>query len=674
MLHPSEEERDRISRERYEKARLIKGDDQAQTARILQLLDESLAMKPTNCNSLILRSSVSAKVGAYESALTDLNIVIQLESGPLANKRRLPTFYGLRASLFLKMNRPREAINDLTRAVDKESDNGTWLYELGMVYLSQGNALFAQQHFQAALHEAVSERLTHSIKYRCLVALGICQLNAMECAHAVVSFLAADEINDTPSLRNLLGLTVFRQKDYKTAAEHFQRASELDPQVQVYHMHLGICYFRLGRFEGALRHLNEAILCGQGTNTELRFLRGCVNLQLDMVEPALIEFDEAIRIEPEARFFFAKGAAYMRQEKLDAAHAAFKEALAMNPRLRASHIQLGVVAHLRGELHGALGHFHAALEMKKNDAVLLERLGLVFTDLGNHSTAIRYFDRCCVLESSIGRYAFRKGVAQLNSGNPYGAHESLRHAMHLGYADSSLYQACSVAARLLGNVAEAARWSQKAFEYGGKSNPYVILNNGYTEYQLGCYESCLVSTNTTLSMCDAVPEAHYLAAQAHFALKQYADATRSFEAALALCEGLRQHAVFCYALGVSLACQRLWNDAVYWFDKSIENGETGDVTHLVAHHERAKTRQALGDAKGAVEDFSVVLMAQPRNFNALVRRSFGWKQLECFEKSSADWLLARQIDTTGVLKHFDSKDIFTTPYVELCLPGEELRQ
>ncbi|CCW64095.1 unnamed protein product [Phytomonas sp. EM1] len=141
--------------------------------------------------------------------------------------------------------------------------------------------------------------------------------------------------------------------------------------------------------------------------------------------------------------------------------------------------------------------------------------------------------------------------------------------------------------------------------------------------------------------------------------------------------GLGSHPVFNYALGVVLANQREWMRAREAFTAAIRaaeaEGRRGSIL-ILAFHERAKTRQLLGDARGALEDFNEVIRAQPDNRHALIRRAFALKVLGQFETSSRDWQRAKSLDGANDANRATLDEAwmrFEIPFVELCLPGEE---
>lgn len=90
---------------------------------------------------------------------------------------------------------------------------------------------------------------------------------------------------------------------------------------------------------------------------------------------------------------------------------------------------LGSVARAEGNRGLARQNYEAALELAPNEPRLLDSLGLVYAESGDHNTALVWFEKAVAADPASGEYGFNKAEAQLRLGQNEDALVTIDHAL-----------------------------------------------------------------------------------------------------------------------------------------------------------------------------------------------------------------------------------------------------
>ncbi|RNF27261.1 TPR Domain containing protein [Trypanosoma conorhini] len=635
------EVRERLSREHLEKARALKADTPEQAEEVLQHLSLSINYNPIFVSALLLRAQLAARLGRYDAAVADFSLILQLEEHGL-DRRRLAATYGARGTVFRKMNKVMESILDFSRAVEVEPDNGTWLYEIGVAYSMQGSRALAQHFFTSALGEKVAGRMTEPVRFRTFISLGTCKLTAGDVSGAEAVLTRALEIQQTASLHNLLGIACFKREDYKLAAHNFQRALELDPLSSEYYINLGVCCFQMGAMADALKHFGGAVLRGPKRAVH-HFFRGNTELVLQLYPQAITDLNEAIALDPSREtHHYAKALAFVEETRFDEAQLELQRTVELNPSFRAAWVHSGLLNFLKGDSFAALDCFTQALELGVADALVHEYVGLVYCTLKYHDLAVESFTRCISLVPENPVFYFRRGVALIECGDFHGAYLDLHEAVHQHkFNDAQTLHSLSVVLSRLGRHAESLEYANKAIESNGKNCIY-LLQRAECLYTLGNYAEALNDAASVLQLGHESAEVYYLRGRSHYALHAFQDATEDLLRAAKLQPPLNESADYCFALG----------EAHLHTGHNFSGAEVAFTKAITAHpkppsfffDERAKARQRLGDAAGALADLNLVLREDASDPTVLLRRSFANKALRQYDAAARDFEKAKSMD------------------------------
>lgn len=664
------------AREHYDIARKIKITSEEQVKEAIRHLNSCLEVKPTMLPALLMRAHCASRIRRYSAAIADLSLAVQVLKGNFqqgggvlssSEKRRLASLYGQRGSIYVKQGKYQEGLVDLQKATDIEVDNGVWLYEIGQVYLAEQNPPFAQYYFQTCLNDKLY-KISDTVKFKALCSLGKCKLSSGDTREALSTFLKAKDISDTATLRNYMGLSSYRAGYYKAAVDYFLRAVEMDRSSLEYHMNLAIAAYRSGNLKDAEQYFFSASL--QGETPKLFYFRGLVELALGSFTKAKEDFDQAIRLdEPQTKYHYAKVLLFMSQSKIDEAEQSCQAALSISPNHRRSVAHQGIISHFRRDLHHAIEMLQAALHQKPEDVILMERLGLVYNDLGYYDAATRFFERCCAQNPNSGIFFFRKAVSQLSGGDGFGGYQSIVRAMDkLHHRTPMSCHVRSVALRKLGRLEDALSWSRRAIEKNSRHYKFY-LNQAEVYYELCRYKQSIESIDKLLSIKKDVGEAYYLRGRALHAINRSVAAAEDFKKSADLILALKETEEFNYCSGVVCANAQKWDEACDFFSQAIHCSSPPKCIRY--YHERAKVLQHLNKQAEALQDLSVVLDHQPKNFRALLRRSFSYKQLEKFKEAAADWKSAVMVDEEGLLEGcsgihslYNVKEVLFSPIFE----------
>jgi tetratricopeptide (TPR) repeat protein/O-antigen ligase len=235
----------------------------------LALLDRSLAITGDSVHSeqaYLLRSRVYLDLDRPQIAIEELNKAVDL----VPNNALL---YQSRSTIYHELNRDHEAIYDLNRVIGLLPENAEAYYARGTIYDQQSQFDQAIDDFDRAIH---LDRL-FTLAY------------------------------------NNRGLTYARLGELALAVKDFDRAIHLDPELDLAYNNRGFVYRELGRLEESVQDLDQAILLNPRMALAY-FNRALTNILLGNDDGAshdaaravelgmdLKKMDEAIRITRQAR-------------------------------------------------------------------------------------------------------------------------------------------------------------------------------------------------------------------------------------------------------------------------------------------------------------------------------------------------------------------------------------
>ncbi len=160
------------------------------------------------------------------------------------------------------------------------------------------------------------------MRHKAVLALGCVLLVAVTAA-------CSEDVNPTDR-----GMTYLEQGDYRKAIDAFDEAIGLDPRDAIAYYNRGVAYYSLDRSEQ---------------------VRG----GLDLYQLAIQDFNDAIRLNPQADAYYSRGVAYRKLGQFERAIEDFDEAIRLNPQYAEAYYN-------RGGVYGVIGKsIEAELDLAK---------------------------------------------------------------------------------------------------------------------------------------------------------------------------------------------------------------------------------------------------------------------------------------------------------------------
>ena len=136
------------------------------------------------------------------------------------------------------------------------------------------------------------------------------------------------------------GRQLYRNDEDAQAAEAFQQALKLDPELAEAHFRLGLAYDALGQEQEAEAAYRKAVetykkylsIDGNGDDAEAHYNLGQTYAGLHLYSEAVREYRQATRLKPDdAAIHYDLGLALMRLAQYDEASRAFAKSLELDP-------------------------------------------------------------------------------------------------------------------------------------------------------------------------------------------------------------------------------------------------------------------------------------------------------------------------------------------------------
>jgi tetratricopeptide (TPR) repeat protein len=291
-------------------------------------------------------------------------------------------------------------------AKDNPKSPNLW-HKMGDVYLSLDEntraagvfeKLLADFQPQPALRDSIREKLAN------LYLRSNDKTNATEQLEAIVR----DNPTRFPQAYYLLGSLAFEAKNYDRAADYFNKALVLNPDIEQ-------AYYDLAGMQMNQKKLNDALATLERARAKYpqsyvgEFFTGMAYSQLKDYSEALKHFTAA-EILARAKdpkmlghlFYYHLGATYERKGDFEESEKAFLKSIELNPNFTESLNYLGYMWADRGEkLEKALEFIQKAVSLEPKNAAFLDSLGWVLFKLGRAEEALESMLKAVSLSEEV---------------------------------------------------------------------------------------------------------------------------------------------------------------------------------------------------------------------------------------------------------------------------------
>ncbi|MGJ3245148.1 MAG: tetratricopeptide repeat protein [Elainellaceae cyanobacterium] len=188
-----------------------------------------------------------------------------------------------------------------------------------------------------------------------------------------------------------MGMALHRQGKWGAAAHHYCQAIAHRPSAPRY-FNLGVAYDQQGRLDEAVRCYSQAIALAPDYANAYSNL-GCVWLKQGKLSDAIAIFQQAIARFPSASLHNNLGQALYANGQIDAAIAAYHNAIHMQPDLAQAHFNLGCLWQQQRHDLEAIACFEKVIQYDPDRVAAYSRCGQLLFDQGRFSQAMTYWQQ-----------------------------------------------------------------------------------------------------------------------------------------------------------------------------------------------------------------------------------------------------------------------------------------
>ena len=161
------------------------------------------------------------------------------------------------------------------------------------------------------------------------------------------------------------------------ARSDLDRAIELDRPVHYFWVVRAKVRVEQGDQEGALAELDEATRFGPSTERYITYVgRGDIEYSLSMIDRAIADYTEAIRLEPkraqtqDTRLYGGRGDLYLAHGAIESAMVDLNEAIRLDSKAAWPHFNRGIAFARKGQFDQAISDFDTARRLAVDDKPL----------------------------------------------------------------------------------------------------------------------------------------------------------------------------------------------------------------------------------------------------------------------------------------------------------------
>ena len=212
------------------------------------------------------------------------------------------------------------------------------------------------------------------------------------------------------------GLTYQNKGNLDKAADHYIKATDLNPNYAVAYSNLGAVYRDNNKYDLAIKSCTKAIdLNSNLANPYIN--RGAAYAGKSEYDLAIKDFTKAIDLNPNyAEPYNNLGAVYRIRGEFDLAIEYFTKAVDLSPNLPQAYYNRGAAYADKGEFDLAIKDCTKAIDLNPNLAEPYNNLGAVYKIRGEFDLAIEYFTKAIDLNPNYAEAYYNRGAAYAGKG------------------------------------------------------------------------------------------------------------------------------------------------------------------------------------------------------------------------------------------------------------------
>lgn len=451
-------------------------------AAVLALLDKALQAHPRDLTLLRFKASVQRQFEQNDAALatlgqalavrgdhllarverTDLEIALKRFDAAKAdiatlNQHAPGSLHGLYLQALLEHSQEKysDAQGNLLKLLKVAPSHLPTLLLTGANELKLNHATAAQGYLNAYLEQRPDDLFARKLLAQALLKTDL----PAEAAAALAPMLRSGS-QDAQALV-LAGEANLRNKDFKTAQQHFEQAAAILPKEATLHLSLGLARLGQGQYAKAVDELERATALDPGSEQAV--------LYLVRTEISMKRYDKALAA---IRLFHAQkkdsaavrnleGSVYLLQNNAAAARAAFEQALVLQPGQLTALMNLAQLDLQEKQPEAARKRFVSVLAQDKQHVGAMRALAELATRQGQGEEAVRWLEQATAVQPKDSDLRMRLAQAYLLARQNAKATNLARQLQVDGVSSAAL-------SGLLGQVQLANRDASGALESYGK--------------------------------------------------------------------------------------------------------------------------------------------------------------------------------------------------------------
>lgn len=338
----------------------------------------------------------------------------------------------------------------------------------------------------------------------------------------------------------------------------------------------------------------------QSVSAETYFLRGNTAYALELYKEAIVEYNKAIRLEPNyVKAYNNRGLAKMFLNQYFASIADFDKTIQLNPNFAEAYNNRGIIKAKLEQYFAAIADFDMAIQLKPDLFKTYIARGNAKTNLQQYIAAIVDFDISIKIKPDYELAYFRRGLTNAILGQHFAAISDFDMTIRLkpDYIDAYIHRGNVKV--LLSQYNAAITDFDKAIQIEPKRAD-VYVSRGNAKASLKQYFSAISDYNKAIRLNPDDVDAYYSQGIVKANLKQYSEAIIDFDKAIRLNPDLAEAY---YRRGTAKADLKKYLVAIVDFDKTIQL----KPNHVYAYLSRGLAHASLKLTLEAKQDFRIAL-------------------------------------------------------------------
>lgn len=249
-----------------------------------------------------------------------------------------------------------------------------------------------------------------------------------------------------------LGTALKEQNRLSEAAEHYQRAIQIQPDYAPAHNNLGVALREMGEVDQAIRSYRQA-LATKGDYPDAHYNLANALLERNQPVEAAEHFNIALKSIPDSAGVRNNlGIALSAQGKQQDAIAAFQSAVAAEPDSATAHRNLGGALSDAGRTPEAIAALRRAIQLDPRDSAAHYNLGVIMLESGRLPDAIAEFRSALAIDPGSAETHNNLGIALGSEGRFDEAIDQFKQALALNPSFQDAQRNLQVASSALPQV------------------------------------------------------------------------------------------------------------------------------------------------------------------------------------------------------------------------------